>query len=128
MEKTSRDIILKSIDWWWCSVAKSCPTLCNRMVCSLPGSSVHRISQARILEWVAIFFSRGSSWRIESGGGFFTTEPPGKPKRFISVSRALLVLWFGTLFSPQFHVTAFFSSFRCQLKGHLFCLSLDIVF
>ena len=67
MEKTRRDIILKSIDWWWCSVAKSCPTLCNRMVCSLPGSSVHRISQARILEWVAIFFSRGSSWRIESG-------------------------------------------------------------
>ena len=42
-------------------VAQSCPTLCNPMDCSLPGSSVHGIFQARILEWVAIFFSRGSS-------------------------------------------------------------------
>ena len=40
---------------------KSCPTLCNPMDCSLPGSSVHGILQARILEWVAISFSRGSS-------------------------------------------------------------------
>ena len=42
-------------------VAQSCPTLCDHMDCSLPGSSVHRILQARILEWVAISFSRGSS-------------------------------------------------------------------
>ena len=42
-------------------VAQSCPTLCNSMDCSLPGSSVHGIFQARILEWVAISFSRGSS-------------------------------------------------------------------
>ena len=38
-----------------------CPTLCNPMDCSPPGSSVHGISQARILEWVSISFSRGSS-------------------------------------------------------------------
>ena len=38
--------------------AKLCPTLCNHMDCSLPGSFVHGISQARILEWTAIFFSR----------------------------------------------------------------------
>ena len=38
-----------------------CPTLCDPMDCSLPGSSVHGISQARILEWVVISFSRGSS-------------------------------------------------------------------
>ena len=44
-----------------CLVAKSCPTLCNPMDCSPPGSSVHGISQARILEWVAIFFSREES-------------------------------------------------------------------
>ena len=42
-------------------VAQSCPTLCNPVNCSLPGSSVHGIFQARILEWVAISFSRGSS-------------------------------------------------------------------
>ena len=42
-------------------VTQSCPTLCNPMDYSLPHSSVHRILQARILEWVAIPFSRGSS-------------------------------------------------------------------
>ena len=41
-------------------VAQSCQTLCDPMDCSLPGSSVHRILQARILEWVAVLFSRGS--------------------------------------------------------------------
>ena len=49
---------------------------------SPPGSSVHGISQARILEWVAISFSRGSSQIRDQthifciAGGFFTTEPP----------------------------------------------------
>ena len=38
------------------------PTLCDPVGCSPPGSSVHGISQARILGWVAISFSRGSSW------------------------------------------------------------------
>ena len=42
-------------------VAQSCLTLCNPMDCSLPGSSVHVILQARIPEWVVIPFSRGSS-------------------------------------------------------------------
>ena len=42
-------------------VAQSCPTLCNPMDCSLPVSSVHGISQARVQEQVAILFSRGSS-------------------------------------------------------------------
>ena len=42
-------------------VARSCPTLCDPVDCSPPGSSVHGIFQARILEWVAISFSRGSS-------------------------------------------------------------------
>ena len=44
-----------------CLVDKLCPTLCNPMDCSPPGSSVHGIYQPRILEWVAISFSRGSS-------------------------------------------------------------------
>ena len=45
-----------------CEVAQLYPTLCNPMDCSLPGSSVHGILQARILEWVTISFSKGSSW------------------------------------------------------------------
>ena len=43
-------------------VAESCLTLSNRIDCSSSGSSVHGILQASILEWVAILFSRGSSW------------------------------------------------------------------
>ena len=42
-------------------VTQLCPTLCDPMDCSLPGSSVHLISQVRVLEWTAISFSRGSS-------------------------------------------------------------------
>ena len=44
-----------------CLICQSCPTLCNPMDCSPPSSSVHGISQARILEWVAISSSGGSS-------------------------------------------------------------------
>ena len=42
-------------------VTQSCPTLCDPMDCSLSGSSVHGIFQAKVLEWIAISFSRGSS-------------------------------------------------------------------
>ena len=42
-------------------VTQSCPTLCEPMDCSPPGSSVHEILQTRILEWVAVPFSRESS-------------------------------------------------------------------
>ena len=58
---------------------------CNPMDGCPPGSSVHRISQARILESVAISFSRGSSQPRDQTlipwltGGFFTTGPPEKP-------------------------------------------------
>ena len=44
-----------------CVCAQSCPTLCNPIDCSLPGPSVHGLFQARILEWVVISYSRGSS-------------------------------------------------------------------
>ena len=45
----------------WSEVTQSCLTLCDPMDCSLPGSFVHGIFQARVLEWVAISFSRRSS-------------------------------------------------------------------
>ena len=47
--------------YYVCEVAQSCLTLCNPMDCSLPGSSVHGIFQAIVLEWTAISFSKGSS-------------------------------------------------------------------
>ena len=68
---------------------QSCPTLCNFINSSLPGSSVHEIFQARILEWVTI----SSSGDLPAPGikskplaslafarRFFTTMPPGKPR------------------------------------------------
>ena len=52
-----------SLEYAWVSAKslQSCPTLCDPMNCSPPGSSVHGILLARILKWVAIPFSRGSS-------------------------------------------------------------------
>ena len=64
--------------------AQSCPTLCEPMDCSLPGSSVHGIFQARTLEWAAISSSRVSSlFRDRThifwiASRFFTTAPPKK--------------------------------------------------
>ena len=46
-------------------VAQSCLTVCDSVDCSLPGSSIHWILQARILEWVAISFSLSSKGQIE---------------------------------------------------------------
>ena len=54
-------IVAVTYDMRVCVHAQSCPTLCQPMDCSLPGSSVHGISQARILEWVGISNFRGSS-------------------------------------------------------------------
>ena len=70
-----------------CVCAQSDPTFCDPTDCSPPGSSVHGISQASILEWIAISSSRGSSrFRDQTlvsyvsywAGGFFTTVPPEK--------------------------------------------------
>ena len=71
---SSFPVLFLGFNWYWkalefsskgcvcvCSVAQSPLTLCNPMDYSLPGSSVHGILQARILEWVAISFSRGLS-------------------------------------------------------------------
>ena len=59
----------QGVEWvseWMCEwvseVTQSCLTLCNPVDCSLPGFSIHGILQVRILEWVTISFSRGSSW------------------------------------------------------------------
>ena len=70
-----------------CSITQSCLTLCGPMDCSLPGSSVHGVFQARILEQLAISYSRGSSdpgieptYLVSPAlaDGFFTTVPSGK--------------------------------------------------
>ena len=66
-------------------VAQPYLTVCDPMDCSPPGPSVHGIFQARILEWVAMPSSiPNPGFKPASptlAGGFFTTEPPGKPHR-----------------------------------------------
>ena len=73
-------------------VAQSCPTLCNPMDCSLPGSSVHGIFQAKVLEWVAISFSRGSSQPRELNPGHPHCESERKWKSLSHV-RLFVTPW-----------------------------------
>ena len=71
-----------------CVCTQSCPTVHNPMGCSSSSFSVHGIFQTRILEWVAISYSKGfpsdpgieptSLVSLALAGGFFTTVPPGK--------------------------------------------------
>ena len=78
-------------------VTQSCPTLCNPISCSLPGSSVHGILQEKILEWIAIPSSRVFSWSRDKAqvsyttGIFFTVwasrEAPGSYNSTFSFSR-----------------------------------------
>ena len=115
-------------------VAQSYPTLCNPMDCSLPGSSVHGILQARILEWIAIPLSRGSSqprdWTCVSyiAGTIWATGksvnagetwfifPKTDPKATFFV-QALLLFWeMGSKKPPQFKRAGNFSTFRTFLK------------
>ena len=86
---------------------QSCRTLCDPMDCSLPGSSVHGIFHARILEWVAISFSRGSSQPRNQtqvscfAGGFFTRLATRKAHVPSAKSLPLLCILF-SIHSPLF--------------------------
>ena len=83
-------------------VAQLCLTLCDPMVCSPPGSSVHGILQARILEWVAIPFSRGSS----------------QSRNWTQVSH--MAEWFFTIWATrEAHNNENFSDFRIQYQSQL---------
>ena len=88
---TLRSVTASKLSIWFlicvlclvCMCAQSCLTLSNPMDCSPPGSSVHGTSLARILEWVAISFSWGSSWLRDCIDRWIllliTIAPPGKP-------------------------------------------------
>ena len=93
----------------WCHIptdvcAQSCLILCDPVDCSPPGSSVYGIFQARILEWVTISYSRGSSWPRDwihvscvscIAYRFFTAEPLGK--LFTSYLHIICVCFLGLL-------------------------------
>ena len=92
-------VLLPSVhNYCCCLIAKLCLTLCDPTYHSPPGSSVHGISQARILKWVAISYSRGSSWPKDQicvsciGRWILTSEPPGKPKITLAESVTIFSL------------------------------------
>ena len=121
-------------------VAQSCPTLSDLMDCSLPGSSVHGIFQARVLEWVAIVFSDIEHNRQEFPGGqvvrilcFHCHGPSSIPSWGTKTRHAVQC----SHLSPQNRTkpvpqkSTLCSLFPCSLKGnhyssfyhhHLFCL------
>ena len=104
-------------------------TLCDPIrLCPL-GSSVHRISQARILEWVAISFSRGPSrprdqthvsWFPALAGWFFTTEPPGKSERYKVIGEFISVKHDGSL-KLQYFISI--DPWECKKKISFECIS-----
>ena len=77
-------------------VAQSCPTLCDPMDCRPPGSLVHEILQARIMEWVAMPFFRGSSrppdrtWVSCIAGRFFTIWATREALLLLPLSRSVV--------------------------------------
>ena len=80
-------------------VTQSCPTLCGAMDCSLPGSCLHGILQARVLEWVAISFSRGCSQPRDRtqvsciGARFFTIWATREAQIRWELASIMYLLW-----------------------------------
>ena len=108
-------------------VAQSCPILCDPIDCSLPGSSVHGILQARILEWVPIPFSRRSFWPRDwtkvacTAGRFFTV--------WVARQALLHFIWLQSskgkelFYDMKIKGNSKFSVYKCLLKhnhAHLF--------
>ena len=97
------------------------------MGCSLPGSSVHGISQAGILEWVAIPFSRGSSWSRDGtwvsriAGVFFTTwasrEAPSRGKGSKILIVLIDIVWMDS-FLIQFRAPTVYREYVPNLRHH----------
>ena len=117
-EIDNKNLLYSTGDSTQCSAVPCCgakslqlySTLCDLMDCSLSCSSVHGILQARILEWIAISSSRGSSqlrdwtrvpWVSCIVGGFFTTEPPGLHIQCSAAAAAKSLQSYLTLCDPR---------------------------
>ena len=87
-----------------CVCAQSCPTLCDPINCSPQGSYVHGISQARILEWVAISSSKGSSWSRDQTPSFQADSLPLSHQRGPNPSILALNIWLAKKCIQVFHM------------------------
>ena len=117
----------------WCMHAKllqSCPTICNPMDSRLPGSSVHGILQARILEWVAISFSNAWKWKVKvkslSRVWLFATPWTVAHQAPLSIGFSRQEYWSGLPFpSPGNLATQGLNlGLLCLLHWHVGCLPL----
>ena len=112
---------------WRSEVTQSCLTLCNPMDCSLPGSSVHGTFQAKILEWVAIFFSTSWKWEMKvkslSCVRLFATPWTVAYQDPLSMGFPRQEYWSGLpLPSPLRHIDIFIKTLRiCFLR----CFKID---
>ena len=106
---------------------QSCPTLCDPMYHSPPGSSIHGIYQARILEWVTMPSSRGSppsrdrthiSWFCALAGGFFTTSATWEAYIYISWNSVMFK------FVDLKHKTVWFSRRNVRVVKVLYLLQM----
>ena len=114
-------------------VTQLCLTLCDPMGCSPPGCSLHGIFQARILEWVAIPFSRGSSQPgIEPGSPILQADsllpkPPGKLSkrgmggRGTNLAHFKMKNWLHFSFSWFFTSTKITKEIKCRPNGYFSC-------
>ena len=107
-------------------MTQSCLTLCDPMDCSPPGFSVHEILQARILDWVAIPFSRRSSQPRDQPGSpslqadSLPSEPPGKPVAW-SLPTYLLCYYCYLIFNSLcLSITGFIQYIQCFFSGFHF--------
>ena len=99
-------LLLPGFSLYICLCVLSCVWLCDLLDCTPPGSSLHGILQARILEWVAIPFSRGSSW-------------PRDPTQVSHISGRFFTIWAIREAPPQLHLFKFGS---VQLLSHVWLL------
>ena len=94
-------------------VSQSCPTLCNPVECSLPDSSVHGIFWARVLEWVALSFSRGSC------------QPSDRTRlsciigRHFTVWATIISLFFKYLLTCPIAVVKFHPTAKCEERVYI---------
>ena len=99
-------------------VTKSCLALCNSMDCSPPGSSIHGILQARILEWGVISFSRGSSWPRDQ------TQVSCMASRFFTVWATTGQRW---VLIPVYSLSSFTSTGKFLNLSSIVCSALKWV-
>ena len=85
-------------------VAQSCLTLWDSVDCSLPGPSVHEISQARVLEWVAISFSRDQTWVSHFAGRLYCLGHQGRPGSVLAFFSCISMISIHSVVSTYTHL------------------------